>query len=45
MQTIDTNMLYLVVGGFIALVLIIGLVKSDVFRARVTKDGLNVEAG
>jgi hypothetical protein len=44
MQAIDTNMLYLVIGGFVALVLVIGLLKSDIFRARVTKDGLDVEA-
>jgi hypothetical protein len=45
MQAIDTNMLYLVIGGFIAIVFGIGLFKSDVFKARVTREGVDVEAG
>jgi hypothetical protein len=45
MQTIDTNMLYLGIGGVIALVLIIGLLKSDRFKATVRKGTFDVDAG
>ncbi|MCX7099592.1 MAG: hypothetical protein NTV43_16995 [Methylococcales bacterium] len=42
---IDTNTLYLVIGGFIAIVIGIGLFKSDTFKAIINKKGMNVEAG
>jgi len=45
MQAIDTNMLYLGVVVLIAIVVGIGLFKSDIFKARVTDDGVEVEAG
>lgn len=42
---IDTNMLYLVIGGFIAIVFAIALFKSDFLRGKVTKKGFGIETG
>jgi translation elongation factor P/translation initiation factor 5A len=41
----DTNTLYLVLGGFVAVLFVIGMVNSDVFKAKVTKRGLDIAAG
>jgi len=42
---VDTNTLYLVLGGLVAIVLLTGLLKSDWFKAKLTRKGLKVESG
>ena len=44
MQAIDTNMLYLGIAVLIAIVLGIGLFKSDRFKATLRKGKLDVDA-
>ncbi len=41
----DTHTLYLVIGGLVAIVLVVGLLKSDRFKAKLTGNGLKVDSG
>lgn len=42
---IDTNTLYLIIAILVAIVLVVGLVKSDRFRATVKKGKFDLDAG